>query len=524
MKNKEWKEVRLGDVLKYINDKISIQKINVNNYISTENMLPNFGSVIQASNIPRVSKVNRFDRNDILLSNIRPYFKKIYYTNENGGCSNDVLVLRCNENWNSKFLYYSLANDNFIDYVMSGAKGTKMPRGDKNHIMNYKIREINNKEQKSIAKILSDLDDKIETNNKINKTLEEMAQALFKQWFVDFNFPCLPKEYCSFGARKPEDFEKVLTYNRVGGLPTPDSTSWFVYVLLCEDGSFYKGMTKDLYRRFYEHFTGVGAEWTKTHKPVKVIHYEKFDNQKDAKKREEELKTGYGSEWIKREYNKSLHQSNPPARQTRLVKAGEMIESELGMIPKGWEVKSLDEIADFLNGLAMQKFRPKDDEEVSLPVLKIKELKQGYTNTSSDRCTKDIKKEYIIKNGDVIFAWSGTLCMDIWSGGEAGLNQHLFKVTSKKYEKWFYYLWTKFNLDNFIEIAKDKATTMGHINRKHLTEAKVFVPRTDFLQNSCMILQSIINKMINARKESNELKQIRDTLLPKLMSGEINVG
>ena len=202
---------------------------------------------------------------------------------------------------------------------------------------------------------------------------------------------------------------------------------------------------------------------------------------------------------------------------------GEMVESELGMIPKGWEVKSLDEIADYLNGLAMQKFRPSEEDTESLPVLKIKELKQGNTNKDSDRCSCNIEDKYIINDGDVIFAWSGSLDVRIWCGGKAGLNQHLFKVTSKDYPKWFYYLWTKRYLDEFIKIAEDRATTMGHIKRSNLSEAKVLVPNQKAMEKMGEKLSYLIELFIQKSIEIRTLDELRNTLLPKLMSGKINI-
>lgn len=246
--------------------------------------------------------------------------------------------------------------------------------------------------QNKIMDILSSLDKKIETNNKINANLEEMAQAIFKNWFVDF-------------------------------APFKD---------------------------------------------------------------------------------------------------GKFVESELGMIPEGWRVVSLTSIANFMNGLAMQKFPPTEKEN-SYPVLKIKELGQGMCDASSDRCSKDIKQEYIIKNGDVIFSWSGTLLVDVWCGGICGLNQHLFKVTSAEYPKWFYLYWTKHHLANFIHIAKDKAVTMGHIKRSHLDEALVIVPSIDDMKRASAIFEPIVEKIISLRIENQHLASIRDTLLPRLMSGEIEV-
>ncbi|EGP4822778.1 restriction endonuclease subunit S [Enterococcus faecium] len=201
---------------------------------------------------------------------------------------------------------------------------------------------------------------------------------------------------------------------------------------------------------------------------------------------------------------------------------GKMVDSELGKTPEGWEATSLSDIANYKNGLAMQKFRPDEDEE-SLPVLKIKELNQGFTDSNSDRCSIDISDEVKIENGDVVFSWSGTLLVKIWTGGDAGLNQHLFKVTSNKFPKWYYYLWTKFYMNKFIGIAKDKATTMGHIKRQHLNEAKVLIPSFDMLEKFGKVLGPTIDMVTEKGIENLELSNLRDSLLPKLLSGEIEL-
>lgn len=203
-------------------------------------------------------------------------------------------------------------------------------------------------------------------------------------------------------------------------------------------------------------------------------------------------------------------------------KDGKFVDSELGMIPEGWKVGRLTEIASYMNGLAMQKFPPENNED-SLPVLKIKELGQGFCGTDSDRCSCNIKDECKIHNGDVIFSWSGTLLVDVWCGGDCGLNQHLFKVTSKDYPKWFYYYWTKHHLQEFIHIAKDKAVTMGHIKRGHLEEAMVAIPDNDSMEKAHELFEPILSKMISLRLESSRLSLLRDTLLPRLMSGEIEI-
>ena len=384
--------MELQEICSYVKTKVETSNYSIDDYISTENMLPEKGGITVASSFPS-GKVTEFQENDILISNIRPYFKKIWKADRRGCCSNDVLCIRANDNVDAEFLYYLLSQDLFFAYVMSGANGSKMPRGDKQQIMNWEIEIPSEKDaQRRIASILSSLDRKIELNNKINADLEEMAQAIFKNWFVDF-----------------EPFK---------------------------DGKF--------------------------------------------------------------------------------------VDSELGMIPEGWKVGRLTEIASYMNGLAMQKFPPENNED-SLPVLKIKELGQGFCGPDSDRCSCNIKDECKIHNGDVIFSWSGTLLVDVWCGGDCGLNQHLFKVTSKDYPKWFYYYWTKHHLQEFIHIAKDKAVTMGHIKRGHLEEALVAIPDNDSMERAHELFEPILSKMISLRLENSRLSLLRDTLLPRLMSGEIEI-
>lgn len=290
------------------------------------------------------------------------------------------------------FYYYWFKSKIGQANIQALVTGSAQPKFNKTNFRSMYIPVPPLDVQRRIASILSSLDRKIELNNKINADLEEMAQAIFKNWFVDF-----------------EPFK---------------------------DGKF--------------------------------------------------------------------------------------VDSELGMIPEGWKVGRLTEIASYMNGLAMQKFPPENNED-SLPVLKIKELGQGFCGTDSDRCSCNIKDECKIHNGDVIFSWSGTLLVDVWCGGDCGLNQHLFKVTSKDYPKWFYYYWTKHHLQEFIHIAKDKAVTMGHIKRGHLEEAMVAIPDNDSMEKAHELFEPILSKMISLRLENSRLSTLRDTLLPRLMSGELEV-
>lgn len=191
-------------------------------------------------------------------------------------------------------------------------------------------------------------------------------------------------------------------------------------------------------------------------------------------------------------------------------------------VPNNWKVSSLDRIADYINGLAMQKYPPKDNEE-GLPVLKIAELKQGCCDSNSDRCTSQLDEDYIINDGDVIFSWSASLVVDIWCGGKAGLNQHLFNVKSNIYDKWFYFWWTKYHLNEFIHEASSKATTMGHIKRDNLSKAKVLIPSKNDYEAIGHLLKPITDSIVNVKLENKRLSALRDSLLPKLMSGEIDV-
>lgn len=201
---------------------------------------------------------------------------------------------------------------------------------------------------------------------------------------------------------------------------------------------------------------------------------------------------------------------------------GEMVDSELGEIPVGWHLRPLDEIANYLNGLALQKYPPENDDY--LPVIKIRELNQGITAQTDKASYINIPKEYVIDDGDILFSWSGSLKVVIWGEGKGALNQHLFKVTSEEYPKWFYYYQTLKFLPNFRQIAADKATTMGHIKRSHLKESIVAVPPDNILKQADKILKPIIEQIINNKINSRYLSNIRDSILPKLMSGKIRVN
>jgi len=190
-------------------------------------------------------------------------------------------------------------------------------------------------------------------------------------------------------------------------------------------------------------------------------------------------------------------------------------------INEGWDEKPLSSIANFLNGLACQKYPPKNEID-RLPVLKIKELSSGFTDLS-DWATSDVNSEYIINSGDVIFAWSASLMVKIWNGSKCILNQHLFKVTSEKFPKWFYFQWCKYHLAEFISISSSHATTMGHIKRSDLDTAKVLIPSEIELTYMSELMVPLLEKQIINNEQISTLEKLRDTLLPKLLNREVSI-
>jgi type I restriction enzyme, S subunit len=263
--------------------------------------------------------------------------------------------------------------------------------------------------QRAIAHILGTLDDKIELNRRMNATLEAMARALFKSWFVDF------------------DPVRAKMEGRDTGLP------------------------REIADQFPDGFE----------------------------------------------------------------------ESAVGDVPVGWRVRGLDEIARFLNGLALQKYPPTNNR--SLPVIKIAQLRAGSTD-GADAASANLDPDYIVQDGDLLFSWSGSLECVVWAGGPGALNQHLFKVTSTEYPKWLCYLWIHQHLEEFRHIAAGKATTMGHIQRHHLSDAKVVLPPSPLLNAADAIIGPLVEKIWRQGVESRTLAALRDALLPKLISGAVRAG
>lgn len=174
------KRIKLGQAAEYSDKRISKKEVSLESFVTTDNILPNRAGVTIATNLPPGgNSLNRYEVDDILLANIRPYLKKIWFSNRVGGCSADVLVLKAKARYDAKFVYYAVFGDDFFNYVMKGKKGTKMPRGNKDQILDYLIPDFDFPIQQKISDILSVLDSKIELNNRINAELEAMAKTLY---------------------------------------------------------------------------------------------------------------------------------------------------------------------------------------------------------------------------------------------------------------------------------------------------------------------------------------------------------
>lgn len=306
-----------------------------------------------------------------------------------------------------RFFEYLLRSHEYRAWVVGSATGTTVKHTSPSRIERYKTRVPPPAEQRAIAHILGTLDERIELNRRRNQTLEAMARALFKDWFVDFG-PVRAK----MAGHEPY-------------LPA------------------------DLWQLFPECLDDEGK-------------------------------------------------------------------------PEGWDERPLDEIADFLNGLALQKF-PATDSDDSLPVIKIAELRNGIS-AKSDRASRDVPAKYIIKDGDFLFSWSGSLLAKFWTEGEGALNQHLFTVTSERYPMWFVSHWVLHHLEEFQAIAASKATTMGHIQRSHLKAAMTVCPPDDVVEKMGAMIAPLVEHAIQNELESRSLAQLRDTLLPKLISGELRIN
>jgi type I restriction enzyme S subunit len=178
-----WDADALGDVANFVNEKVPLERVTLENYISTENILPDYGGIAKASKLPTTVSVTRYRPNDTLVSNIRPYLKKVWVADKEGGASNDVIVIRSRENLLPQYFSCLLKNDAFIDYVMTGAKGVKMPRGDVGSMKAYRMLYPSKAEQQKIAECLSSVDELLAAQARKVAALKTHKKGLMQQLF-----------------------------------------------------------------------------------------------------------------------------------------------------------------------------------------------------------------------------------------------------------------------------------------------------------------------------------------------------
>ena len=398
--------MKLSEISILVEDKISSNSISLGDYVTTDSLLPNKEGKTIATNLPPVAcSLTHYQKGDVLVANIRPYLKKVWLADKEGGCSSDVLVFRVREGYKNSFLYAVLLQDRFFDYATRGAKGSKMPRGDKEQIMRYELPVFSSQEQENIGNIVISITEKLRLNRAINHNLEAMAKQLYDYWFVQFDFPNAEgKPYKSSGGK--------MVYN-------------------------------------------------------------------DKLKRE---------------------------------------------IPEGWKCGSLLDIATFTNGLACQKRRPSNIDH-SLPIIKIREMRTG-TDNDSERVSSEIPESVKVYNGDILFSWSASLEVMLWAGGNGGLNQHIFKVTSaNEFPKSFYFYQVLNYVSVFKQMAEARKTTMGHITQEHLMQSVIAIPKdksiTALFEDK---LEPIFNQIIVKQESIQNLIKLRNELLPLLINGQVSVG
>lgn len=402
--------VSLSELIKSISithrfDKTELVFLNTSDVLEGKILINHYSKVAELKGQAKKSIRN----GDILYSEIRPKNKRYAYVRgisnvEDYVVSTKLMVLRNNsKKLDTDYLYHFLTSEETIDYLQKRAENRigSFPQITFNVLKTLQIWLPIIPTQQSIAKILSDLDSKIELNNKINKELESMAKTLYDYWFVQFDFPN----------------EEGKPYKSSGG------------------------------------------------------------------------KMAYNAE-LKRE------------------------------IPEGWEVKSLLDIATYTNGLACQKYRPKTNKY--LPVIKIREMRDGFTD-STEKVRANIPENLIVNDGDVLFSWSASLDVIIWSGGIGGLNQHIFKVTSNNYPRSFFYFQLLSYLQHFKMIAELRKTTMGHITQDHLNQSRIVIPPNKLIKQLDNVLLPIQTKQVNLNQENKSLSKLRDWLLPMLMNGQVTV-
>lgn len=405
----------------------------------------------------------------------------------NQACCNMVID---EEKADHKFIFYKLLLER--KNLTNLANGAAQQNLNKKIIENYVISLPPLSEQKAIAKVLSDLDEKIEINNRINKVLEEIAQAIFKHWFIDFEFPVV----LTYPDYIPEETRKELMkygYKSFGSLPAPEPGKFFVYALEYEDSTIYIGQTDFLLQSWHEHVNGKGSEYTRNHKPVRFVYWEKVNSQNEALEREKWLKSDPGKKWLEREI------SNNPMNQ-----GGEMQPSPLGPIPKGWEVKPFSEIIKIRSGKRPKKKQKTKTDKFNIPLIGASSI-MGYVD------------EPLYNSKILVIGRVGTHGVVQRFDGPTYPSDNTLVIQSDYYE----YVYQILKRIDYYSL--NIGSTQPLITQTTMKSLDTIIPHYDI----CLKFEFLVSKLMSMiginQKENNFLSTLRDTLLPMLMSGEIRV-
>lgn len=432
----KWEKIKLKEVVDIITTKVDVSQISLCDYISTENMLTNFGGISIANSKPSTGKITKFHSGDILFSNIRTYFKKLWLADRTGGCSNDVIVFRPKKNINSNYILSVLMDQKFIEHTVLTSKGTKMPRGDKTAILDYEFNLAPDKYCQHIAKTNTLIFSKLKSNEVINKSLEQMSQTLFKSWFVDF--------------------DPVIDNALDVGNPIPEALQ------------------------------------------TRAKLRQKVRNSADFKPLPAEIRSLFPSEFE---------------------------ETELGWVPKGWESETFDSFCDLIQSGGT----PSRKESSFWDGGTIKWLSSGEVKGKIVLDTKEKITDIGLLNSSsklwekyttvvaMYGATAGEVCI---IGDKMAANQACCGLYSKKFPFFVY----NFVCNKANELAsKATGSAQQNLNKLIISTTKFICPSNDIITIFEDNVTPLFMKWFSNSSENNTLTALRDTLLPKLISGDLSL-
>ena len=387
-------------------------------------------------------------------------------------------------------------------------------------------------EQRAISHILGTLDDKIELNRRMNETLEAMARALFKSWFVDF-LPVRAKQRARTQTGDPvrAKIEGRLPAGRQAAPAWPKPGTWCVYALECDDGSVYIGHTENLERRFEEHTKGKGADWTKRHSPKRIAYWEETRSQSAAIERERKLKTGSGRKWLKLEIaRRDITAGLPqppclPDTQVADLFPDSFEDSELGEIPKGWRISRLGDEARTLLGGTPSRTEP-EYWGGDIPWINSGKANEFRIIQPSEFITKvglESSATKLLPARTTVIAITGATLgqVSITEIATCGNQSIVGVLGSEKLPSEFIYFWVKENIDRLI--ASQTGGAQQHINKNNVNELPIICPSAHVVGAYLDLAGPVFDRIKESCFESQNLSGLRDTLLPKLISGELRV-